>query len=174
MRNKVHNRYMDILPNPATRVPLPLIDNDPTTEYINANWVRGPNGKSPKYYIAAMGPKPATVNNYWRMLWQERPFAIVMITGLVEKGTRKCERYWPGLADGRDTLTFGDIRVVTTASQPKDGYVRSTLRATGPGPDGRETSWEYEHFWYNTWPDHGVPRTPRNPLFTDDTIKVMS
>lgn len=60
---------------------------DPTSEYINANWVRGADGDigGDRRYIAAMGPKPGTVYNFWRMLYLHKPVAIVMITGLVEK-----------------------------------------------------------------------------------------
>jgi hypothetical protein len=108
-------RYMDILPNPETRVHLKILNDDPRTEYVNANFVRGPDG-NPKHYLCAMGPKPTTVDQYWRMLWQEKPMAIVMITGIMEKGQAKCERYWPGLADGKTIMAFDDgrIRVVTT------------------------------------------------------------
>lgn len=35
------NRFRDVLPNPVTRVRLPVIKEDPTLEYINANFVRG-------------------------------------------------------------------------------------------------------------------------------------
>ena len=74
------NRYLDILPNPKSRVELPLLvkDNgqpDPTSEYINANWVRGADGDvgGSKRFIAAMGPKPGTVYNFWRMLYLHKP-----------------------------------------------------------------------------------------------------
>lgn len=33
------NRYSNVLPLPETRVPLKRLGNDPTTEYINANFV---------------------------------------------------------------------------------------------------------------------------------------
>lgn len=33
------NRYSNVLPLPETRVPLKRIGNDPTTEYINANYI---------------------------------------------------------------------------------------------------------------------------------------
>ena len=35
------NRYNDILPTAATRVQLKVLGSDKSTEYINANWVRG-------------------------------------------------------------------------------------------------------------------------------------
>lgn len=47
------NRYKDILPNPRTRVPLKRVGNDPISEYINANFVRGPDG-NPHHYICTM------------------------------------------------------------------------------------------------------------------------
>jgi len=175
VRSKVYNRYMDILPNPKTRVNLPIIKDDPKTQYVNANFVRGADG-NPKHYICAMGPKPTTVDQYWRLLWQEKPMAIVMITGIQEKGQPKCERYWPGLADGKTMLTFNDnqIRVVTTKSDPTpEGYVRSTIKAVGPDGKGGRHSYEFEHFWYNTWPDHGVPRKGSNPMYATDCLGML-
>eukprot|EP00037_Helgoeca_nana_P015360 m.143421 g.143421 ORF g.143421 m.143421 type:complete len:728 (+) comp22984_c0_seq2:83-2266(+) len=175
VRSKVYNRYMDILPNPETRVHLKILNDDPRTEYVNANFVRGPDG-NPKHYLCAMGPKPTTVDQYWRMLWQEKPMAIVMITGIMEKGQAKCERYWPGLADGKTIMAFDDgrIRVVTTKSDPTpDGYVRSTIKAVGPDGKGGRCSFEFEHFWYNTWPDHGVPRKGSNPMYTKDCVGMV-
>ena len=100
VRNKRFNRHMDVLPNPETRVPLPEISDDATSSYINANYIRGPDGSS-HAYVCAMGPLPATLKNWWRMIWQEKITCILMTTGLVEKGTKKCERYWaprPGVS----------------------------------------------------------------------------
>lgn len=53
-RGKYLNRYIDILPNPATRVKLPARVGAPATEYYNANFVRSFDG-DPRFYIAAMG-----------------------------------------------------------------------------------------------------------------------
>lgn len=54
VRSKVFNRFMDVLPNPRTRVKLSVDQRDPTAEYINANYVHGYDGTYPAY-IAAMG-----------------------------------------------------------------------------------------------------------------------
>ena len=45
---------MDIIPNPKTSIILDAIPGDPTSTYINANYVRGADGNM-RRYIAAMG-----------------------------------------------------------------------------------------------------------------------
>jgi len=37
-------------------------------------------------YIASQGCLPATVADFWRMIWQEKTKIIVMVTDLVEMG----------------------------------------------------------------------------------------
>ena len=51
-----------------------------------------------------------------------------MTTGLVEKGSTKCERYWPAEADGKTALTFGDIRVVTTSVDVEPGCIHTVIK----------------------------------------------
>ena len=33
--------------------------------------------------------------DFWRLIWQERPHTIVMVTNLSEGNKNKCEQYWP-------------------------------------------------------------------------------
>lgn len=54
VRSKVFNRFMDVLPNPRSRVKLPHDPRDPTADYVNANYIHGFDGSYPAY-IAAMG-----------------------------------------------------------------------------------------------------------------------
>lgn len=39
-----------------------------------------------KAYIATQGPKPNTLNDFWRMIWQERVEHIIMIANVIEGG----------------------------------------------------------------------------------------
>ncbi|CAH8856320.1 unnamed protein product [Trichobilharzia szidati] len=105
------NRYQSILPNFATRVVLPVINNDLTSSYINANYIRGYKGR-PNAFIATQGVMPHTINDFWRMIWYSHTPAIVMITKLVENKEVKCELYLPD-SSGEDVLSFAEDQSCT-------------------------------------------------------------
>ena len=39
---------------------------------------------SPGFYIATQSPKPDTVVDFWKMIWQEHVHLIVMVSDIVE------------------------------------------------------------------------------------------
>ena len=60
------------------------------SDYINANYISGEVPGSEKHYIATQGCLPGTVNDFWRMMWQEKTQVIVMTTNEVERGRVSC------------------------------------------------------------------------------------
>ena len=68
-----------------------------------------------KEYIAAQGPVPGTVGDFWRMIWDYNIPTIVMLTNLAEKGKIKCSQYWP--EDGHQEYANVDVTIVNTVTQ---------------------------------------------------------
>lgn len=161
---KPHNRYTDILPTAATRVRLAVTNNDPGSEYINANFVRSADGGHNEY-IAAQGPVVASLDRFVRMVWEQGCVAVVMTTNLEEGGKSKCERYWP--KEAGFAKQYGDIQVQLRESHEDSGFVRNRLRFVR-GSEQRDVM----HFFYNSWPDHGVPMQ-QGRMYTRDVIKLL-
>ena len=152
-RLKEFNRYKNILPNPHSRIILNQLGDDTTSTFINANFI--PNvGGNPKGYIAAQGPKETTLSHFWRMIWQEDCRTIVMVTGLMEGTKQKCARYWPSsLKSKTGTTNYGGIEVGVITGKHRQGYKVAELEVSVPGGESRLI----KHFWFDSWPDYGVP-----------------
>ncbi|XP_039580366.1 receptor-type tyrosine-protein phosphatase alpha [Passer montanus] len=103
--NKEKNRYVNILPYDHSRVHLTPVEGVPDSDYINASFINGYQEKNK--FIAAQGPKEETVNDFWRMIWEQNTATIVMVTNLKERKECKCAQYWPD----QGCWTYGNIRV---------------------------------------------------------------
>ncbi|XP_076869891.1 receptor-type tyrosine-protein phosphatase T isoform X5 [Brachyhypopomus gauderio] len=145
--NRNKNRYGNIIAYDHTRVRLQLLDGDPHSDYINANYIDGYH--RPRHYIATQGPMQETVRDFWRMIWQENSASIVMVTNLVEVGRVKCVRYWPD-----ETEVYGDIKVALMETEPLAEYVIRTFTVQ---KKGHHEIREIRQFHFTSWPDHGVP-----------------
>ena len=56
------------------------------SDYINANFISGEVPGSENQYIATQGCLPATIKDFWRMVWQQKSTIIVMTCNEVESG----------------------------------------------------------------------------------------
>uniref|UniRef100_A0A8C5INE5 protein-tyrosine-phosphatase n=1 Tax=Junco hyemalis TaxID=40217 RepID=A0A8C5INE5_JUNHY len=152
--NRNKNRYGNIISYDHSRVRLQLLDGDPHSDYINANYIDGYH--RPRHYIATQGPMQETVKDFWRMIWQENSASVVMVTNLVEVGRVRCQsqcvkcvRYWPD-----DTEVYGDIKVTLIETEPLAEYVIRTFTVQ---KKGYHEIREIRQFHFTSWPDHGVP-----------------
>ena len=103
--NRIKNRYANILPFDHTRVKLLPDEDDEASDYINANYMpvahhitsghslrvvcnalylcfQGYN--SQREFIASQGPLPGTIDDFWRMVWEQNVHVVVMVTQLTE------------------------------------------------------------------------------------------
>ncbi|XP_033009253.1 receptor-type tyrosine-protein phosphatase T isoform X3 [Lacerta agilis] len=145
--NRNKNRYGNIISYDHSRVRLQLLEGDPHSDYINANYIDGYH--RPHHYIATQGPMQETVKDFWRMIWQENSASVVMVTNLVEVGRVKCVRYWPD-----DTEVYGDIKVTLIETEPLAEYIIRTFTVQ---KKGYHEIREIRQFHFTSWPDHGVP-----------------
>nr|XP_033817343.1 LOW QUALITY PROTEIN: receptor-type tyrosine-protein phosphatase H [Geotrypetes seraphini] len=161
--NRTKNRYNNVLPYDHSRVRLQYIGNDPSTDYINANYVLGYN--SDKEFIATQGPLPDTMGDFWRMVWEQRVGTLVMLTNCTEGSKVKCAHYWPL---DYTPCTYEDIMVTIInetilpewtirdfhLKHAREGSVRSV-----------------RHFHYTVWPDFGVPHNTDTVIRFRDLVR---
>ncbi|KAF1413558.1 Receptor-type tyrosine-protein phosphatase eta, partial [Spheniscus magellanicus] len=145
--NRGKNRYNNVLPYDISRVKLSA-QSSATDDYINANYMPGYNSK--KAFIAAQGPLPDTVEDFWRMIWEKSIYSIVMLTKCVEQGRTKCEQYWPD----KQSKSYGDI-IVTMVSEIV--LPEWTIRDFTVEKSNTPESHTVHQFHFTSWPDHGVP-----------------
>ena len=70
------------------------------------------------------GPIPKTLVDFWRLIWQEKPPTIVMVTNLEEGSKKKCEQYWPETG----SANYGPFKVTITENQRFADYCIRTLQ----------------------------------------------
>ncbi|XP_065517896.1 receptor-type tyrosine-protein phosphatase kappa-like isoform X1 [Lathamus discolor] len=156
--NQSKNRYKSIIPYDHCRVVLQ--PSDTGNGYINASYVD--SYRSPHFFIAAQGPLPGTVLDFWQMVWQEKTSVIVMLTGLVEQNKTKCEQYWP-----EHEQVYGDFTVTLNNTRTTTGLVTRIFSLQKAGCAFPRV---VEQFHYLLWPDHGVPRNSAQLLCLVDVV----
>ncbi|KAM5282590.1 tyrosine-protein phosphatase non-receptor type 13 isoform 13-T13 [Hipposideros larvatus] len=157
--NRKKNRYKNILPYDATRVPL-----GDEGGYINASFIKIPVGKDEFVYIACQGPLPTTVGDFWQMIWEQKSTVIAMMTQEVEGEKIKCQRYWPSIL-GKTTMVSNRLRLALVRMRQLKGFVvrAMTLEDIQTG-EVRYIS----HLNFTAWPDHDTPSQP------DDLLTFIS
>ncbi|KAF5893826.1 receptor-type tyrosine-protein phosphatase alpha [Clarias magur] len=153
--NKEKNRYVNILPYDHSRVHLSPLEGVPDSDFINASYINGYQEKNK--FIAAQGPKEETVNDFWRMIWEQNTATIVMVTNLKERKECKCAQYWPD----QGCWTYGNIRVsVEDMTVLVDYTVRKFCIQQVGDVSGKKPQRLVTQFHFTSWPDFGVPFTP--------------
>ena len=161
--NKHKNRYLNIVAYDHSRVILSqLPGKNKNSDYINANFIDG--FQKFQAYIGTQGPLEETYDSFWRMIWDQKVFVIVMITNLIERGRRKCDMYWPK----QGSTAYGHIEVTLVKEQIMANYTVRVLRLKHSKL--KKKKWlvserTVEQWHYTAWPDHGTPA---------DTLPVLT
>ncbi|KAK3606710.1 hypothetical protein CHS0354_013871 [Potamilus streckersoni] len=142
--NHQKNRFYNILPFDHSRVKLLSIDDVPGSDYINACYLQGFTNS--REYIACQGPIPSTIEDHWRLIWEQNVQVIVMLTEYKEKGIIKCEPYIP--LDLTDTKQYGKLVVECLTFSSMNSFKYRTLKVTLG-----EKERTIKHFHFLIWPD---------------------
>nr|XP_022307680.1 receptor-type tyrosine-protein phosphatase alpha-like [Crassostrea virginica] len=162
--NTSKNRYKKIFPYDHSRVVLKT-DID-YSDYINANYIKDTDGNIG--YIATQGPKHNTINDFWRMIWQENVTQIVMLTNLMEDGKIKCSQYWP---ESTDEEYYGDFNISKSKSEEIHFAFYVIRKFTMSNSEGSRVVTQYH---YTKWPDHGTPDPFSLLLFHSHVLRTRT
>ncbi|KAF5281454.1 hypothetical protein FQR65_LT14688 [Abscondita terminalis] len=153
--NVYKNRYPDIKAYDQTRVKLSQVDGVIGSDYINANYVLG--YKERKKFICAQGPMDTTVNDFWRLIWEQNLELILMLTNLEEYSKTKCAKYWPDKDE--NSKFFGNINVSHIQETRYSDFIVRELRISKE-VSGREEERVISQYHYLVWKDFMAPEYP--------------
>ena len=94
--------------------------------YCNSRYYNNTCHQKSSNTLYTSGPKDYMLVDFWRLVWQERPPTIVMVTNLKEGSKKKCEQYWPD----NGSKEFGPFKVTLTEQQVFADYTTRTMQVT--------------------------------------------
>ncbi|GAB6032284.1 hypothetical protein CHUAL_010924 [Chamberlinius hualienensis] len=149
--NEHKNQNKRIVPFDYNRVVLASIPGQPDSDYVNASFID--SILKPNAYIASQGPNEKTIGDFWRMVWQQNIYCIIMLTKSFDFIKVMCNQYWPAQVNYPET--YGNCTVVVTSEEYLANFVIRNLKISQEGDDSGERS--VIHFHYTEWPCHSVP-----------------
>ncbi|KAI5153925.1 Receptor-Type Tyrosine-Protein Phosphatase N2 [Manis pentadactyla] len=155
--NVAKNRCPEVLTYDHSRILLKSENSHSSSDYINASPIMDHDPRSPAY-IATQGPLPATVADFWQMVWESGCVVIVMLTPLSENGVRQCHHYWPD--EGSILYHIYEVNLVSEHIWCEDFLVRSFYLKNMRTSETRTVT----QFHFLSWYDRGVPSSTRSLL----------
>ncbi|KAM9520003.1 receptor-type tyrosine-protein phosphatase V-like isoform 2-T3 [Guaruba guarouba] len=149
--NVSKNRYPHVLPYDHSRVKLSQLGEDPHSDYINANFM--PGYTSQQEFIATQGPLKKTIEDFWRLVWEQNVCNIIMLTVCMENGRVLCDHYWPSESA---PVSYGQIRIHLLMQSSSEEW---TMRKFKLWHEGVRAERHVSHLHYTAWPDHGIPES---------------
>ncbi|CAJ0607323.1 unnamed protein product [Cylicocyclus nassatus] len=143
--------------NPERNRYLLTLDVPPSTDYIHANWVKFEGHD--KVFIATQAPLDNTIEDFWRMVFQEGCPNVVNLTKIIEDGKIKSTQYWP-LEPGA-FQSYGKMFINTKKVESEGKFLIYTVEVL---PEGCSNSNIVKVIHMTSWPDRGLPVSGRHVL----------
>ncbi|XP_066906293.1 receptor-type tyrosine-protein phosphatase kappa [Halyomorpha halys] len=151
--NKEKNQNMKCIPYDYNRVVLDSIEGVPDSDYINASHVD--SLLTPNAYIVTQGPTETTVNEFWRMIWQEKASCIVMLTKTFDFIKVMCIQYWPSTKSKSED--YGDLNISVLQEEELANFHIRTIKVIHKKNTPEEEERTLLQFHYTEWPCHTCP-----------------
>uniref|UniRef100_A0A8B9GEA4 protein-tyrosine-phosphatase n=1 Tax=Amazona collaria TaxID=241587 RepID=A0A8B9GEA4_9PSIT len=148
--NASKNRYPHVLPYDHSRVKLSQLGEDPHSDYINANFM--PGYTSQQEFIATQGPLKKTIEDFWRLVWEQNVCNIIMLTVCMENGRVLCDHYWPSESA---PVSYGQVRIHLLMQSSSEEWTMRKFKLW----HGVRAERHVSHLHYTAWPDHGIPES---------------
>uniref|UniRef100_A0ABM5GMW9 Receptor-type tyrosine-protein phosphatase N2 n=1 Tax=Pogona vitticeps TaxID=103695 RepID=A0ABM5GMW9_9SAUR len=155
--NVQKNRSQVVVAYDHCRICLKTENSHDSSDYINASPIMDHDPRNPAY-IAAQGPLPSTVTDFWQMVWENGCVVIVMLTPLSENGVKQCYHYWPD--EGSNLYHIYEVNLVSEHIWCEDFLVRSFYLKNLQTNETRTVT----QFHFLTWHDLKVPMSTRSLL----------
>ncbi|KAM6314810.1 receptor-type tyrosine-protein phosphatase N2 [Aegotheles albertisi] len=155
--NTQKNRSQAVVPYDHSRICLKAENSHDNSDYINASPIMDHDPRNPAY-IATQGPLPASVADFWQMVWENGCVVIVMLTPLAENGVKQCYHYWPD--EGSNLYHIYEVNLVSEHIWCEDFLVRSFYLKNLQTNETRTVT----QFHFLSWNDQRVPASTRSLL----------
>ncbi|KAJ8040303.1 Receptor-type tyrosine-protein phosphatase kappa [Holothuria leucospilota] len=167
LQNKPKNFFRTILAYDHSRVKLDTNGSDARCDYINASYIKNQQGKTS--FIAAQGLQEGTVDDFWKVVWQENVETIVMVTDSIEKNKILCSTYWPNKV--HTGKVYGDI---TVNLMEFTSYTSHTIRKLNllKGKHKSEAH-TVAQVQVHSWPYGSVPKEPASLISVIKKVKSL-
>ena len=146
--NEAKNRYLHIPCWDDSRVILHAKDG--RSDYIHANWIDG--FEKPKKFIATQGPLANTTADFWRLVWQQSCYVIVMLTRVEVNDEEMCHQYW--CLQENESLVADEFCIETLKVTARFNYTRTILKITNKSSKSFRI---LTHFQCTNWFEHIMP-----------------
>ncbi|XP_022255419.1 receptor-type tyrosine-protein phosphatase S-like, partial [Limulus polyphemus] len=146
--NERKNSFKKLVPYDYNRVVLEPLPDIPNSDYINASYID--SMLKPNAYIATQGPNETTVVDFWRMVWEQNTYVIVMLTKVFDFIRVMCVQYWP--SELHHPECYGDLELTLLSEENLANFVIRTVHIK---KNGNEREITQLHF--TNWPSHTVP-----------------
>lgn len=120
---------------------------------------------SPQEFIVTQGPLKKTIEDFWRLVWEQNVCNIIMLTVCMENGRVLCDHYWPSEAA---PVSYGQVRVHLLSQSSAEEW---TMREFKLWHEGVRAERHVSHLHYTAWPDHGIPESTTSILAFRELVR---